>query len=46
MLVAQAVGQFEAWTGVAAPVEEMTGAALAAMAETRASATRARHEEA
>jgi len=46
MLVAQAVGQFEAWTGVAAPVEEMTGAALAAMAETRASATLARHEEA
>jgi hypothetical protein len=33
MLVAQAVGQFEAWTGKAAPVEEMTAAALAAMAE-------------
>jgi 3-dehydroquinate dehydratase / shikimate dehydrogenase len=31
MLVAQAVGQFEAWTGKAAPVEEMTAAALAAM---------------
>jgi 3-dehydroquinate dehydratase/shikimate dehydrogenase len=35
MLVAQAVGQFEAWTGVEAPVEAMTGAALAAIAEAR-----------
>jgi len=42
MLVAQAVGQFEAWTGVGAPVEEMTAAALAAMAETRAGAVLAR----
>jgi 3-dehydroquinate dehydratase/shikimate dehydrogenase len=33
MLVAQAVGQFEAWTGVEAPVEAMTEAALAAIAE-------------
>jgi 3-dehydroquinate dehydratase/shikimate dehydrogenase len=31
MLVAQAVGQFEAWTGASAPVEAMTEAALAAM---------------
>jgi 3-dehydroquinate dehydratase/shikimate dehydrogenase len=31
MLVAQAVGQFETWTGVPAPVEEMTAAALAAL---------------
>ena len=29
MLVAQAVGQFEAWTGAPAPVEAMTEAALA-----------------
>jgi 3-dehydroquinate dehydratase/shikimate dehydrogenase len=36
MLVAQAVGQFEAWTGVPAPVEEMTEAALAAIARGRA----------
>ena len=36
MLVAQAVGQFEAWTGAPAPVEAMTGAALEAMAEARA----------
>jgi len=36
MLVAQAVGQFEAWTGVPAPVEAMTGAALDALAEARA----------
>ena len=43
MLVAQAVGQFEAWTGKAAPVEEMTGAALAAMAEARAGAVLARN---
>jgi len=43
MLVAQAVGQFEAWTGVAAPVEEMTGAALAAIAEARAGAVLARN---
>ena len=35
MLVAQAVGQFEAWTGVPAPVEAMTAAALAAIAEAR-----------
>jgi shikimate 5-dehydrogenase len=28
MLVAQAVGQFETWTGVPAPVEAMTQAAL------------------
>jgi 3-dehydroquinate dehydratase/shikimate dehydrogenase len=33
MLVAQAVGQFEAWTGQPAPVEAMTEAALAALAE-------------
>jgi shikimate dehydrogenase len=32
MLVAQAVGQFEAWTGVPAPVEAMTEAALGALA--------------
>jgi shikimate 5-dehydrogenase len=32
MLVAQAVGQFEAWTGIPAPVEAMTEAALGAMA--------------
>lgn len=32
MLVAQAVGQFEAWTGASAPVEAMTEAALAAIA--------------
>jgi shikimate dehydrogenase len=31
MLVAQAVGQFEAWTGQPAPVEAMTGAASAAI---------------
>jgi 3-dehydroquinate dehydratase/shikimate dehydrogenase len=36
MLVAQAVGQFEAWTGAPAPVEAMTEAALAAIAEARA----------
>jgi 3-dehydroquinate dehydratase/shikimate dehydrogenase len=35
MLVAQAVGQFEGWTGAPAPVEAMTGAALAALAEGR-----------
>ncbi len=35
MLVAQAVGQFEAWTGEPAPVEAMTEAALAAIAEAR-----------
>ena len=35
MLVAQAVGQFEAWTGETAPVEAMTQAALAAIAEAR-----------
>ena len=33
MLVAQAVGQFEAWTRQPAPVEVMTAAALAAIAE-------------
>jgi len=33
MLVAQAVGQFEAWTGQLAPAEAMTEAALAAIAE-------------
>ncbi len=32
MLVAQAVGQFEAWTHQPAPVEAMTKAALAAIA--------------
>ena len=36
MLVAQAVGQFEAWTGQSAPVEAMTEAALAAIAEAQA----------
>lgn len=36
MLVAQAVRQFETWTGVAAPVDVMTEAALAAIAEARA----------
>jgi 3-dehydroquinate dehydratase/shikimate dehydrogenase len=36
MLVAQAVGQFEAWTGQPAPVAAMTEAALAAIAEARA----------
>jgi 3-dehydroquinate dehydratase/shikimate dehydrogenase len=35
MLVAQAVGQFEAWTGAPAPVEAMTEAALGAIAEGR-----------
>jgi 3-dehydroquinate dehydratase/shikimate dehydrogenase len=35
MLVAQAVGQFEAWAGVPAPVEAMTEAALAAIAQGR-----------
>jgi len=35
MLVAQAVGQFEAWTGADAPVEAMTEAACAALAEAR-----------
>jgi len=35
MLVAQAVGQFEAWTATEAPVEAMTEAALAALAEAR-----------
>jgi 3-dehydroquinate dehydratase/shikimate dehydrogenase len=35
MLVAQAVEQFEAWTGAVAPVEAMTEAALAAVAEAR-----------
>jgi 3-dehydroquinate dehydratase/shikimate dehydrogenase len=34
MLVAQAVGQFEAWTGQAAPVAAMSEAAAAAIAET------------
>jgi shikimate dehydrogenase len=32
MLVAQAVGQFEAWTRQTAPVDAMTDAALAAIA--------------
>ncbi len=36
MLVAQAVGQFEAWTGVEAPVQAMTMAALAAIDEAEA----------
>jgi 3-dehydroquinate dehydratase/shikimate dehydrogenase len=36
MLVAQAVGQFEAWTGESAPVEAMTEAALAVIEEARA----------
>jgi 3-dehydroquinate dehydratase/shikimate dehydrogenase len=40
MLVAQAVGQFEAWTGKEAPVGEMTAAAIAAMEQARASAAR------
>jgi 3-dehydroquinate dehydratase/shikimate dehydrogenase len=35
MLVAQAVRQFETWTGVAAPVDAMTEAALGAIAEAR-----------
>ena len=35
MLVAQAVGQFEAWSGVAAPVEAMTAAALDAIEAAR-----------
>ena len=35
MLVAQAVGQFEAWTGTAAPVEAMTAAALEAIEASR-----------
>jgi 3-dehydroquinate dehydratase/shikimate dehydrogenase len=35
MLVAQAVGQFEAWSGAAAPVEAMTDAALAAIESAR-----------
>lgn len=35
MLVAQAVGQFESWTGAPAPVEAMTGAARAALAGAR-----------
>jgi 3-dehydroquinate dehydratase/shikimate dehydrogenase len=33
MLVAQAVGQFEAWTSARAPVEAMTNVALATLAE-------------
>lgn len=37
MLVAQAVGQFEAWTGRAAPVEAMTRAALQASPAARVS---------
>ena len=44
MLVAQAVGQFEAWTGRDAPVEEMTAAALEEMAEARSRALPARSE--
>ncbi len=36
MLVAQAVGQFEAWTGRPAPVEAMTAAAVAAIDGARA----------
>ena len=44
MLVAQAVGQFEAWTGRTAPVEEMTGAAVAAIAEVQARGVLARSE--
>ena len=35
MLVAQAVGQLEAWLGQAPPAEVLTGAALAAIAEAR-----------
>jgi 3-dehydroquinate dehydratase/shikimate dehydrogenase len=35
MLVAQAVGQFEAWTGAAAPVAAMTEAATGALTESR-----------
>jgi shikimate 5-dehydrogenase len=35
MLVAQAVPQFEAWTGVEAPAEAMEQAALAASRESR-----------
>ncbi len=38
MLVAQAVGQFEAWTGVPAPVEAMTEAAANAIAALRIAA--------
>jgi 3-dehydroquinate dehydratase/shikimate dehydrogenase len=37
MLVAQAVGQFEAWTGLEAPVEAMTAAALTALGKAEAS---------
>jgi shikimate 5-dehydrogenase len=33
MLIAQAVGQFEAWTGVPAPEPEMLDAAARALAE-------------
>jgi shikimate dehydrogenase len=35
MLVAQAVGQFEAWTGRTAPTGAMTQAALSALEEAR-----------
>ena len=35
MLVAQAVGQFEAWSGVEAPAEAMTAAALDAIEAAR-----------
>jgi shikimate 5-dehydrogenase len=35
MLVAQAVGQFEAWTNAPAPVQAMSEAALAALGEGR-----------
>jgi shikimate dehydrogenase len=35
MLVAQAAGQFEAWTGQAAPLAAMTEAATDAIAESR-----------
>ena len=38
MLVAQAVGQFEAWAGVPAPVQAMTEAAAEAIAESRVAA--------
>jgi hypothetical protein len=38
------VGQFEAWTGKAAPVEEMTRAAVAAVAGVQARAVLARDE--
>jgi 3-dehydroquinate dehydratase/shikimate dehydrogenase len=35
MLVTQAIGQFESWTGMVAPVDAMTDAALVAVSEAR-----------